>query len=51
MCHQGIQHGEEKEAKVPVALDVINLVSVALKHFEKSVVLALCSVYSNLTTC
>lgn len=38
MCYQGIQPGKEKEAELPVALDVINLFSVALKHFEKFVV-------------
>lgn len=41
MCYQGIQPGKEKEAELPVALDVINLFSVALKHFEKFVVLTL----------
>lgn len=33
MCYQGIQCGKEKEAKLPVAPDIISFFSVPLKLF------------------
>lgn len=42
-----IPRRKENEAKVTAALDIINLLSVALRQFEKFIVMLLCSVYSN----